>query len=302
MPSIYQSTTDLFIRGGYVMWPLLGLSVLSLTLIFERCWFWIATNHPGNLARLSLIMRMLRTGDMASARALAMTGRGVYNRIALMVLEEPGSEAAAAAAVESQRPKLERYMPTLSTVITAAPMLGILGTVTGIISSFKLLSQEAMTTTDPRLVSQGISEALLTTAAGLIVALVVLFPYNAFRAQIDRTMSRIEALIAAAHRESVAGPQYRVKSLRARAICHEGGLKTAPGRAWEAGAGDDSTLLTSDVALNPSRWAYNSPNSMSIRAARTLARYKCNGYQTVTGDSCEVTGEFDSGKNDYAQS
>jgi biopolymer transport protein ExbB len=102
------------------------------------------------------------------------------------------------ASMEAQRGRLERYMPTLSTIITAAPMLGILGTVTGIIQSFRLLAPET-TTTDPRLVSQGIAEALLTTAAGLIVALVVLFPYNAFRAQIDKTLGRFDALIAAAH-------------------------------------------------------------------------------------------------------
>ena len=75
-------------------------------------------------------------------------------------------------------------------------MLGILGTVFGIISSFRVLSDSAAVT-DPRAVSQGIAEALLSTAAGLLVAIVVLFPYNSFRAQVDRTLSRIEVLAAA---------------------------------------------------------------------------------------------------------
>jgi len=195
--NIAETLTDLFTRGGWVMWPLLGLSIVSLALILERFWFWMKTHRAANLAQLDAMMRALRHRDAHAAQAVARAGSGIYHRIVLRMLDEPGNEAAAVAAVESQRPSLERYMPTLSTVITAAPMLGILGTVTGIIQSFRLLSHEAATT-DPRLVSQGIAEALLTTAAGLIVALIVLFPYNAFKAQIERSLSRIEALMAAA--------------------------------------------------------------------------------------------------------
>ena len=76
-------------------------------------------------------------------------------------------------------------------------MLGILGTVLGIIASFELLSAQNAST-DPQSVSQGIAESLLTTAAGLVVAVVTLFPYNALRAQVDRTLSRLESLAAAA--------------------------------------------------------------------------------------------------------
>lgn len=88
-------------------------------------------------------------------------------------------------------------MPTLSTIITVAPMLGILGTVLGIISSFELLSDQA-TTADPRSVSQGIAEALITTAVGLVIAIFTLFPYNSLRAQVNRTLSAIESLTWAA--------------------------------------------------------------------------------------------------------
>jgi biopolymer transport protein ExbB len=105
--------------------------------------------------------------------------------------------------VERQRPRVERFMPTLSTVITGAPMLGILGTVLGIIASFHLLSESAETVT-PRAVSGGIAEALLTTAAGLVIALIVLLPYNIFRAQQERTLGRLEALGAAAQRAGAA--------------------------------------------------------------------------------------------------
>ena len=138
----------------------------------------------------------LSRGDVDAARELMARDRSVYGRMLRRVIDEKGADGVVVLAVESERGALERFMPTLGTVITAAPMLGILGTVMGIIASFDVLSDSGMIT-DPRAVGAGVGEALLTTAVGLVIALVVLFPYNAFRAQIDRTLSRMEGLIAA---------------------------------------------------------------------------------------------------------
>ena len=92
-------------------------------------------------------------------------------------------------------------MPLLSTIITAAPMLGILGTVLGLIASFDVFSARSDSATqaaqDLGGVSRGIAEALTTTAVGLIIAVATLLPYNLFRAQIDRSLSRLEGLMAA---------------------------------------------------------------------------------------------------------
>ena len=142
---------------------------------------------------------MLRHGDAPAAKAIAEVDAGVYGRLVLTLLEDkaPNRDAAIAEAIESVRPRLERFMPTLSTIITAAPMLGILGTVFGIISSFEALSRQQLAT-DPRQVGQGIAEALLTTGVGLSIAIFILFPYNAFRTQLDRTLGRMESLAAAA--------------------------------------------------------------------------------------------------------
>ena len=99
-------------------------------------------------------------------------------------------------------------MATLSTIITAAPLLGILGTVIGIIQSFNLLGVQE-TLTDPRTVSTGIAEALLTTALGLVVALVTLFPYMIFRSHVERSIGRMESLIAAAQQGAGLAPGER---------------------------------------------------------------------------------------------
>ncbi|MAX23378.1 MAG: flagellar motor protein MotA [Phycisphaeraceae bacterium] len=201
-----DNLVDLMNRGGVVMWPLLAMSVLGVTLCLERMWFWLSTNRPGRREELGRLARLLRQGDHEKAMQLVAKDRSVYGKMVVQLLDEPVTDALVVDVVESQRPRLERFMPTLSTIITAAPMLGILGTVLGIISSFEVIGQ-AGSAGDPSLVSQGIAEALLTTAAGLIVALLVLIPYNLFRSQVDRTLGRIETLVAA-----IQGPRTIEKS------------------------------------------------------------------------------------------
>ena len=188
---------ELVRRGGAVMWPLLALSLLSVTLLLERGWFFLQTNAPGRLVRVREAAKKLRAGDRQGARSLLTGDRTVYGETVRRLLDEALTPAAATDAIESQRRRLERFLPVFSTIITAAPMLGILGTVLGIISSFEVLSDQS-TTRDPSLVGQGIAEALITTAVGLVVALVTLFPYNLIRAQVDRTLSRLESLVASA--------------------------------------------------------------------------------------------------------
>ncbi|MEM6458059.1 MAG: MotA/TolQ/ExbB proton channel family protein [Planctomycetota bacterium] len=191
---------DLVRRGGVVMWPLLGLSVLSLTLSIERLLFFARTNSAAGRGRASAMAAHLRAGRREEAKALAGGDRSVYGTAVRDVMDVPGGipgEPAVDDAVEAARRRVERYLPTLSTVITAAPMLGILGTVLGIIDSFAILG-EAAGSRDPALVGRGIGEALITTAAGLVVTLVTLVPYAVLRVQAQRTLARVETLAASA--------------------------------------------------------------------------------------------------------
>ncbi|MFP4144472.1 MAG: MotA/TolQ/ExbB proton channel family protein [Phycisphaeraceae bacterium] len=192
----FNGLMDLIGRGGPVMWPLVGLSVLAGGLLFERGWFFLCANRPRRRARVEEASSLLRAGETARARDLLAGDRGPYGRLLRDLLREPASEAAARESLERQRLRLERFLPTLSTIITAAPMLGILGTVLGIIASFDLLAEQAAVR-DPKMVSQGIAEALITTAAGLVIAVATLFPYGAVRAQVERTLGRLESLAAA---------------------------------------------------------------------------------------------------------
>jgi biopolymer transport protein ExbB len=185
-------------RGGVVMVPLLFLSVVSLTLIVERVWFWVTVHRPGRRRLIQTLNETLRAGDRKRAKGLVASDRSPYGIVARRLLEHGSGDAVAVEAVESVRPRLDRFMVSLSTIITAAPLLGILGTVVGIIQSFRLLGEGADSLSDPSAVSAGIAEALLTTALGLVVALVTLFPYMIFRGQLERAMGRMESVIAAA--------------------------------------------------------------------------------------------------------
>ena len=86
--------------------------------------------------------------------------------------------------------RMKRYLPVLDTLITAAPLLGILGTVIGIIHSFDMLGRAGIQ--DPQAVTSGIAQALITTAAGLLIAIFTLFPYNYFMSKVEKAASRIE--------------------------------------------------------------------------------------------------------------
>src|SRR5690606_22842294 len=199
MQALLDSARNLFSTGGWVMWPLAALSILSVTLIVERFLFW-GRAATATRRRWSSLAKKLRPPhrDLAGARALAEDDRTSLGVFALALIDEMKhgrglSEVAAREAVEEVRPSIERFSATLSTIITAAPMLGILGTVTGITRSFAAVGAGAAGDgpTDPTLVADGISQALYTTAFGLLIAVVTLFPYVIFRARIDRALGRL---------------------------------------------------------------------------------------------------------------
>lgn len=197
MSHVLDTFEMLMERGGYVMIPLLILSVCSLALIIERICFWVSLTGRSHLERMDGLNAALRTGDAARARGMVESDSTPYGRVVMRMLDDGASDAVAMQAVDSIRSGLDRYMVVLSTIITAAPLLGILGTVIGIIQSFQLLGAQS-TLTDPREVAGGIASALITTAFGLIVALVTLFPYMIFKSQSSNAIGRLETLIASA--------------------------------------------------------------------------------------------------------
>lgn len=196
MGDLMRRLVELMDQGGFVMWPLLFMSVFTIAFSFERLVFWLRVNRSAKL-RFSRFMSLLHKGDSSEVRSLAAKDDSPYGELADRLAQGGDADSVSVEVVEYQRPRIERYMLVFSTIVTSAPMLGILGTVLGIIRSFELLGSQE-TITDPREISAGIAEALLTTAFGLVVALIALVPYMACRGQIERAICRFEAMTATA--------------------------------------------------------------------------------------------------------
>ena len=128
---------ELLDRGGPVVWPLLALSVLSLTLVIERAIFYSSAGRRSWRRHAEAAAASLRAGDAAAARTAVEGDAGVLAPVVRAAAEGP---AAAEAEARAQAARVERVLPWLGVVVSAAPMLGILGTVLGIIASFDALS------------------------------------------------------------------------------------------------------------------------------------------------------------------
>jgi len=183
---------EIFIKGGPVMYPLLLCSVISLSVIIERFIFWIGVDRARSRALLDEVLELCRQGDWEGVRQKAAGATNYVIRVLISgILHRDyslGKAMESAAAEEIGR--MGRFMGVLDTMITVAPLLGILGTVTGIIDSFNMLGAQGLE--QPQAVTAGIAEALITTAAGLIIAIATLVPFNMFNARIERAARRIE--------------------------------------------------------------------------------------------------------------
>ncbi|MBN1809512.1 MAG: MotA/TolQ/ExbB proton channel family protein [Planctomycetes bacterium] len=179
-------------RGGYVMYPLLGTSVVALAITLERAVFWLLAGLRTKHEKIEEVLD-IATDMPGKAEDLARaSGKSPAMRVLAAGLEHrtSGYREVLEMAAEEEVATSRRGMMVLDTIITMAPLLGILGTVIGIIQSFELLGDA--TIGDPRGVSSGIAQALITTAAGLTIAIATLLPYNYFNSRIDQLTQYLE--------------------------------------------------------------------------------------------------------------
>jgi len=185
---------ELFVRGGPVMWPLLLLSVTSLTISIERVVFWWRVARRRDEEAVEKMFHLTETGDFEGAAGAGSESRDMSVEILVSGLEHRnyGLSETMLVAAEEEIAGMKRGLNVLDTIITMAPLLGILGTVLGIIESFDLLGAAGIE--NPKAVTGGIAQALLTTAAGLSVALLTLITNNYFAARVQRTARHLENL------------------------------------------------------------------------------------------------------------
>lgn len=187
-----MSLLDYFYRGGPVMYPLLFCSLLSLTVIIERIIFWIREQGCRDRVILEKFMALVEKDDLNEARNITHGSRDFLIRVMVcgLVHREFSLRDALQMGAEEEVLRMKRYLPVLDTMITMSPLLGILGTVVGIISSFTVLGRVGVE--NPHLVTAGIGQALITTAFGLIIAILSLIPYNYFQSKVEKAIQEIE--------------------------------------------------------------------------------------------------------------
>ncbi|BAY89686.1 MULTISPECIES: MotA/TolQ/ExbB proton channel family protein [unclassified Tolypothrix] len=188
---------NLFTAGGVVMWPLLGFSVLAVALIIERVKFWIKINTRQNRV-VREVLQLYRLDNVVGALdKLQQNSDLPMSRIflAALELEEPTPEEfrlALESESQAEIPLLKRFQNIFDTIIGLAPLLGLLGTVLGLITSFASLDIGDVGGTKTSGVTSGISEALVSTASGLVVAIFTLFFANTFRGLYMRQIAWIQ--------------------------------------------------------------------------------------------------------------
>ncbi len=181
-----------------VMWLLIGLSLVSFTIVVERTWFFFSIS--GDFEALARdFSRHLREHDLPSARGVLLASRSSEAQVVLAGLDEGArginaAREAMAGAVAVQRTRLDRRLGFLGTLGNNAPFVGLFGTVVGIILAFEELSHVGATAAATTAVMDSIAEALVATAIGLLVAIPAVAAYNAFQRKIRGIGANTDAL------------------------------------------------------------------------------------------------------------
>jgi len=181
-----------FHKGGPVMYLLLICSMAALTVIIERAIFWMRERGSRNQPLVTQILELAERDDYNEASRVGSGSSDYVARILIcgIVHRNFSLTSALEMAAAAEISRMKRYMNVLDTMVTVSPLLGILGTVTGIIRSFEAMG--AVGAQNPVAVSGGIAEALITTATGLMIAIPSLAFFNYFNARIEGALHEIE--------------------------------------------------------------------------------------------------------------
>ncbi len=175
---------DNFEKGGPIMWPILIVSIVALTVVLERCFWWGARWFRRDPKRVEKVFTAIETGDVDEASRLARGSRDPVLRMLWNGLnhQHASLQGALQVAAGIEIKRAGRFLVVMDTLVTLAPLLGLLGTITGLIRSFSFLGNEELAV---QAVTGGIAEALIATACGLGLAIFALIPFNFFTSRVS---------------------------------------------------------------------------------------------------------------------
>ena len=179
-------------KGGPIMWPLLITSIISLTVVLDRLVFIILVKIKREPQVVEKILSEIEAGRVQGAIETGENSRDFVARALVYALKnrETSFTSALLKAANRELKQFNKGLFVLDTVITLAPLLGLLATVTGMIHAFGLLGHKELDS--PTVITGGIAEALIGTAFGLAIAVVALIPFNYMNAQAEEARHEIE--------------------------------------------------------------------------------------------------------------
>ena len=195
---------ETFLKGGWVMWPILAVFFLALCVILDRAVWWLRFQASLQSAKQEQARVAIGSGDFTTAWELGKnTGEPFLANLSEGMTHAHTSMLAAMQLHATHLiEKSEARMWVISTLITLAPLLGLFGTVVGIMSSFSFVGDEQLAASK---VSGGIGEDLIATACGIAIAILCLLPYNFFRKRVavlrgslERWINHTELLVKSA--------------------------------------------------------------------------------------------------------
>ena len=194
-----MSLWTLFQKGGPVMWPLLLTSLTALTVVIERFIFIFKERRMRSADAVEKILALAEKGNLEAAVKEGSSTNDFVARTLIYGLthREKSFSSALLMAANNELKRFNQGIATLDTIITLAPLLGLLGTVTGMIRAFSLLGGHELEA--PTVITGGIAEALIATAFGLGIAILALIPFNYLNARVEDARHEMED--AATHLE-----------------------------------------------------------------------------------------------------
>jgi biopolymer transport protein ExbB len=189
-----KTAMELFKAGGPVMWPVLLVSFLGLTVVVERLLFIVRENAYRDHEMVEKMLEKVESRDIDGAVELGKKSKDFIARIMVYALSHKDLSLSNAfiRASNQELARFQQGLATLDTVITAAPLLGLLGTVTGMMTTFGSLGSGGDIASKAGNITGGVAEALIATACGLFIAVSALLPFNYLNSRVEEARREVE--------------------------------------------------------------------------------------------------------------
>ena len=190
-PILANIIVDYFFEGGPIMWPILVSAIVAVAVVGERAFWWWRESQKRDPQKMEQLLAALENSEVAAATKIAEGSEDPVIRMVYRGLNHvhPSLQGALQLAAGIELKRAGRFLVVMDTLVTLAPLLGLLGTVTGLMRAFLNIGSAELSVSA---VTGGIGEALIATACGLGIAIFALIPFNFFSAKLTQLQFDLE--------------------------------------------------------------------------------------------------------------